>query len=38
MAARLPAAEEINVFDSLDERCAVENFPGKDLGRAQSLF
>jgi hypothetical protein len=38
MAARPPTAEEINVFDSLDERCAVENFLGKDLEQAQALF
>jgi hypothetical protein len=38
MTARLPTAEEINVFDSLDERCAVENFLGKDLEQARSLF
>ncbi|WP_406699747.1 hypothetical protein V5E97_12895 [Singulisphaera sp. Ch08] len=38
MAPRLPTAEEINVFDSLDERCAVKNFLGKDLEQARSLF
>jgi hypothetical protein len=38
MPARPPTAEEINVFDSLDERCAVENFLGKDLEQAQALF
>jgi hypothetical protein len=38
MAARLPTAKEINVFDSLDERCAVENFLGKNLEQAQALF
>jgi len=38
MASRLPTAEEINVFDSLDERCAVKNFLGKDQEQAQSLF
>ena len=38
MAASPPTAGEINVFDSLDERCAVENFLGKDLEQAQALF
>ena len=38
MGTRLPTAEEINVFDSLDERCAVKNFLGKDLDQAQALF
>jgi hypothetical protein len=38
MISRLPTAEEINVFDSLDERCAVANFLGKDLEQAQELF
>jgi len=38
MVTRLPTAEEINVFDSLDERCAVKNFLGKDLEQARSLY
>jgi hypothetical protein len=38
MAARPPTAEEINIFDSLDERCAVEHFLGKNLEQAQALF
>src|SRR5271168_1496163 len=38
MIPRLPTAEEINVFDSLDELDAVEHFLGKDLEQAQSLF
>ena len=38
MAGRLPTAEEINVFDSLDERCAVKNFLGKNQEQAHSLF
>lgn len=38
MATRLPSSDEINVFDSLDERCAVKNFLGKDLEQARSLF
>jgi hypothetical protein len=38
MASRLPTADEINVFDSIDERCARKNFLGKDLEQAQSLF
>ena len=35
---QLPTAEEINVFDSLDERHAVEVFLGKDLEQAEALF
>jgi hypothetical protein len=35
---RLPSADEINVFDSLDERSAVENFLGKSLAQARRLF
>jgi hypothetical protein len=35
---RLPRADEINVFDSLDERDAVEHFLGKDLEQARALF
>jgi len=38
MSTRLPTAEEINVFDSLDERHAVEVFLGKDLEQAEALF
>jgi hypothetical protein len=38
MNTRLPSAEEINVFDSLDERTAVEHFLGKDLEQAEALF
>jgi hypothetical protein len=38
MNTRLPSAEEINVFDSLDERSAVEHFLGKDLEQAEALF
>ncbi len=38
MAARIPTAGEINVFDSLDERTAVHNFLGKNLEQARSLF
>ena len=38
MATRLPTSEEISVFDSLDERCAVKNFFGKNLEQARSLF
>jgi hypothetical protein len=34
----LPQENEINVFDSLDERCAVKNFLGKDLKQAEALF
>jgi hypothetical protein len=38
MTTRLPTAEDINVFDSFDERCAVEHFLGKNLEQARSLF
>jgi hypothetical protein len=38
MDAPLPTAEEISVFDSLDERWAVKHFLGKDLEQAQALF
>ncbi len=38
MVTRLPTEEEINVFDSLDERVAVKHFLGKDLAQATSLF
>ena len=34
----LPTREDINVFDSLDERYACEHFLGKDLSEAQRLF
>lgn len=33
-----PTREEINVFDSLDERVACEHFLGKDLSQAEALF
>jgi hypothetical protein len=35
---RLPSADEINVFDSLDERHAVKVFLGKDLQQAEAIF
>jgi hypothetical protein len=38
MGTRLPTAEEINVFDTLDERHAVDVFLGKDLEQAEALF
>lgn len=34
----LPTREEINVFDSLDERSACTRFYGKTLEQAESLF
>ncbi|MFM1802113.1 MAG: hypothetical protein RJA81_1465 [Planctomycetota bacterium] len=34
----LPTESQINVFDSLDERCAVKHFFGKSLEEAKSLF
>lgn len=38
MLDRLPTENEINAFDTLDERSAVENFLGKDLEQARALF
>lgn len=38
MCASLPSANEINVYDSLDELAAVEHFLGKDLDQARELF
>jgi hypothetical protein len=35
---RIPTREEINVFDSLDERTACNNFLGKSIDDAQRLF
>lgn len=34
----LPTESDINVYDSLDERCAVKNFLGKGLDAAEALF
>jgi hypothetical protein len=38
VVARVPTEEEINVFDSLDERVAVKHFLGKNLEQATLLF
>jgi hypothetical protein len=35
---KLPTREEINVYDSLDERSACETFLGKTLDEAEGLF
>ena len=35
---RLPTADEINVYGTLDEACAVEHFLGKTLEEAEALF
>lgn len=35
---RLPTEQDINVFDSLDERAAVKNFLGKTPDQAEALF
>lgn len=35
---RIPTADEINVYDSLDERWALKNFLGKTLEEAEALF
>ncbi len=34
----IPTSEEINVYDSLDERSACEHFLGKNLDEAECLF
>ena len=34
----LPTANEINVFDTLDERYACDQFLGKDLAEAEIMF
>ncbi|MDA7978121.1 MAG: hypothetical protein MPJ50_05050 [Pirellulales bacterium] len=34
----VPSYEDINVFDSLDERAAAKNFLGKDLKQAEEMF
>ena len=34
----LPSRQDINVYDSLDERCACEHFLGKSLDEAEALF
>lgn len=34
----LPSRQDINVYDSLDERSACEHFLGKTLEQAESLF
>jgi hypothetical protein len=38
MRSSIPTANDINVYDSLDERSAVEHFLGKDLKQAEELF
>jgi hypothetical protein len=35
---RIPTRDEINVFGSLDEEWACQNFLGKDLDEAERLF
>ena len=34
----IPSKKDLNVYDSLDEKSAVENFFGKDLIEAENLF
>ena len=34
----IPTSNEINVYDSLDERSACEHFQGKNLDEAELLF
>lgn len=36
--ADTPTAEDINVFDTLDERSALEHFLGKNTAEAEALF
>jgi hypothetical protein len=38
MTVRLPTADEINVYNSLDEQWALRNFLGKTLEEAEALF
>ncbi|MGE0144844.1 MAG: hypothetical protein AB7I19_16025 [Planctomycetota bacterium] len=38
MASELPTADDINRFDSLDERSAVTHFLDKDLAAAESML
>jgi hypothetical protein len=38
MSDSLPTLTDINVYDSLDERSAVEHFLGKDVKQAEALF
>jgi hypothetical protein len=38
MTRRPPTADEINIFDSLDERTAERNFLGKNREQARALF
>lgn len=37
-SATLPTRQEINVYDSLDERSACQHFLGKTLEEAEALF
>jgi hypothetical protein len=34
----IPTAQDINVYDSLDERSAIEHFLGKNLDEAETMF
>lgn len=34
----LPSRQDINVYDSIDERCACEHFLGKSLAEAEAMF
>ena len=38
MTDRVPTKDEINVYDSLDEACAVTHFLGKNLTESEMLF
>jgi len=38
MTDDIPHADDVNVYDSLDERCACEHFLGKSLEEAEALF
>jgi hypothetical protein len=38
MKTKLPTCEEINVYDSLDERSACKHFLGRTIEEAEALF
>jgi hypothetical protein len=38
MDEAIPTRDAINIYDTLDERCAVDNFLGKDRQAAEAMF
>ena len=38
MQSNIPTPSDINIYDSLDERSALQHFHGKDLTAAEALF